>query len=258
MSKFYLPGMLLLASMSGGCVSSRIAQTSDAAQPTPQTVAASASSTRVTPTPMASTAETPTLVTTTTVAAQSPQSPQSPRTTETVVRTDEPAPRHRSWLEERKHMPWEFALTGSGTNDEEFDVGNGLVNVSVGYYVVPEILELSARQGVFFSDDEGGSTVNNWDFQTTVALDLHFPLGCFVPFVGVNVGYFYGDSDGPDDTLAAGPQAGAKIYLKSDAFLQISAQWEFFEDRETALEGTFDDAFDDGQIFYFAGIGLRF
>jgi hypothetical protein len=227
MNKITVLGVLVLATISSGCTTSRIAQTTWAQDPPPRAI-----DSRTTP-------------------------PQSPPPRDRVVVVD----RDRAWAEDRRHKPWEFTLTGSGTNDEDFDIGNGIFNGSAGYYF-NEVLELSVRQGVFFSDDQpvGGSTSTEdvWNFQTRIALDLHFPIGAFVPYVGANVGYIYGDSDGPDDTLAAGPEAGVKIYLKSDAFLQVGAEWEFFEDRGTALEGSFEDSFDQGQIFYFAGFGLRF
>lgn len=133
--------------------------------------------------------------------------------------------------------------------------------MNVGYYFT-EMVELVVRQSASYSDDlpVAGTTDTEsvWNFQTRVALDLHFPIGCFVPYVGVNVGYLYGDSDAPDDTLAGGVEGGAKIYVQPDAFLQAHIEWEFFEDRQQALDNSFRENFDDGAIFYFIGFGLRF
>jgi hypothetical protein len=170
-----------------------------------------------------------------------------------------PPPRPRTIAEERRLVPWEVTLGGSGTNDETFDVGHGQASGSVGYYF-NEWIELVLRQGVSYSDDEGVPGTDGddvWDFQTRVALDLHLPLGMVVPYIGVNVGYLYGDTEVASDTGAAGPEAGVKIYLQSDAFLQVGAEWEFFFDRQDARNQTFEETFDDGQIFYFAGFGLR-
>jgi len=149
-------------------------------------------------------------------------------------------------------MPWEFTVAGGGTNDEDFNVGNGQLNVGVGYYF-NESLELVARQSATYSDDEGqGDDV--WDFQSRVALDFNFPIGTIVPYVGGNVGYLYGNTNATNDTLAAGPEAGIKIYLQSAAFLQIGAEYEFFFETHESLS----DAFETGQMFYNVGLGLRF
>jgi len=156
----------------------------------------------------------------------------------------------------RRATPWEVTLGGGGTNDEHFDVGNGNLNVGVGYYF-NEVFELVVRQSMSYSDDErpgGGDDDDVWDFQTRVALDAHLPLGRFVPYIGANLGYLYGDTRVTNDTLAAGPEAGVKIYLQPDAFLHIGIEYEFFFDTQTNL----DDAFETGQVFYSAGFGLRF
>jgi hypothetical protein len=160
----------------------------------------------------------------------------------------------------RREHPWEVTLGGSGSNDENFDVGGGQLNGSVGYYFSEAAL-LSLRHGVSYADDlaqaPGINTEDVWAFQTRLAFDLHFPLPVVTPYVGALIGYIYGDTP-VDDTFAVGPEAGIKIYVQHDAFVQIGAEWLFFTDRETAEESTFEDVFEDGQIFYFAGLGLRF
>lgn len=156
--------------------------------------------------------------------------------------------------EDRRDVPWEVTLAGGGTNDEDFDIGNGSLDASVGYYF-NEVVELVARQSVFFSDDEGvlADDEDVWAFQSRIALDLHLPLGRFVPYVGASVGYLYGDIP-TDETGSAGPEAGVKIYLQRAAFLQIGAEWQFFFDEQD----TINDAFEEGQLFYNVGFGLRF
>ena len=199
------------------------------------------------------------------VRTQPTQNPPPPvRTTQDPVRTQPPPPpppERRSFTEERRRHPWEFTIGGTGSNDDKWDVGSGSGSASVGYYF-NEMIELSARQSAAYSDDVpvagATSTESVWLFQTRIALDVHFPIGMFVPYIGANIGYLYGDSAIVDDTLAAGPEAGAKIYLQPDAFLQVHVEWEFFENRQDALESTFRENFDEGGIFYFVGIGLRF
>jgi hypothetical protein len=252
MSNLHLSGVLVLTAITGACASPRNAQTT----PLPETLLPPESLTQDPP----RRTDDRTLRTTEPVRQDPP-----PRVEDRTVRTaqpvrQDPPPRRddRSILEERQKTPWEVTLSGVGTNDEEFNVGNGQLAVSVGYYFT-EVLELVVRQGVSYSDDEGSvgggaSDDDVWNFQSRVALDVHIPMGNFVPYVGGNVGYLYGDTDTLDDTFAIGPEAGVKIYLQKAAFLQLGAEWEFFTDRKSSI----DDTFEDGQLFYFAGFGLRF
>ena len=165
-----------------------------------------------------------------------------------------PPPPRDGRRDDRRDVPWEVTASGGGTNDEDFNVGNGSLNASVGYYFT-EMIELVGRQTVFYSDDEGilGDDEDVWAFQSMLGLDLHIPLGKVVPYVGGSVGFLYGDIPA-DETMAAGPEAGVKIYLQRAAFFHAGAAWQFFFDEQE----TIDDAFTDGQIFYTVGFGLRF
>lgn len=151
---------------------------------------------------------------------------------------------------ERKHQPWEVTVAGSGANDQDFNAGSAGLNASVGYYFT-EIFELVFRQNAAFADAGSGSR-DIWNFGSAVALDVHIPLGAVVPFVGVNAGFNYGDT--VEESWMAGPEAGVKIYFKSDVFLQVIAQWDFVFD----VNNRVGDAFDDGTIFYGLGLGARF
>ena len=141
---------------------------------------------------------------------------------------------------------WELTLGGSGGNDKDFNDGNVNIDVSVGYYFTDQ-LELSVRQNIGYNDD--------WSAATRLALDYHFSFGQdqpVVPFVGIELGYLYGDDTG--DTWAAGPEAGLKFYVNDTTFIfgQVAYQF-FFEDSDDA-----DDAFEDGSFVYSLGIGFRF
>lgn len=174
-------------------------------------------------------------------AAPAPQGAQQPQAAKPQARAD------------RRDVPWEVTLSGGGTNDEEFNVGNGSLDASVGYYFT-EVLELVGRQSVGYSEDELPAPDDEiWAFKSTIGLNLHIPLGNVAPYVGGNVGWLYGDNP-PDETMTAGPEAGVKIYLQRAAFLQAGAAWQFFFDEQDTL----DDAFEEGQIFYTVGFGLRF
>lgn len=150
----------------------------------------------------------------------------------------------------RAANPWEFTLNGAGASDEKFRAGGVQVAGSFGYYF-SEMLELSVRQNVSYADAGVGSP-ELWDGASRVALDFHFPIDRFVPYVGVNGGYIYGDS--VHDTLVAGPEAGVKFYVKPDTFLQFGVEYGFTFESSDRI----DDAFDNGSFFYELGFGVRF
>ena len=144
---------------------------------------------------------------------------------------------------------WEFTLGGSGSSDKDFDTGSASVNASIGYFLT-EGLELSLRQGATFADSGDGSDF--WNGSTRGALDYHFDLDRFRPFVGGNFGGFYGDS--VTETWAAGLEAGLKFYVKPQTFIFAMGEYQWlFKDSENA-----DDNFDDGRFLYSLGLGFNF
>jgi hypothetical protein len=159
---------------------------------------------------------------------------------------DLPAVQDRS----RDHQPWEFTLGGSGVSDKHWNAVNAGVNASAGYYFT-DVIELTARQSASWVDTGPGSG-DKFAFGTTVAIDFHIPLDIFQPFVGANIGYLYGN--GINDTWAAGPEAGVKIYIKSDVFIVVFGEWEVAWHENQTL----GQALDDGAWFYSVGLGARF
>jgi hypothetical protein len=151
---------------------------------------------------------------------------------------------------DRQHQPWEFTLGGSGVSDKHWNAVDAGVNASAGYYFT-DVIELTARQSASWVDTGPGSG-DKFAFGTTVAIDFHIPLDVFQPFVGANIGYLYGN--GINDTWAAGPEAGVKIYIKSDVFIVVFGEWEVaWHENET-----FGQALDEGAWFYSVGLGARF
>ena len=102
--------------------------------------------------------------------------------------------------------PWEVTLGGSGVNGSRFNGFSGTSTAASG------ISSATTSKSVFVSrwTTPMSASVRAWNGSTPpVAVDLHFPLGDmgqFQPFVGVNLGYVYGDA--VNDTWEA-PLKGA-------------------------------------------------
>ena len=145
---------------------------------------------------------------------------------------------------------WELTLAGQGSNDNDFESTSFGVNGSLGYFFTDN-LELAVRQNINYTDALSGGEGSAWNGQTVLALDFHFDLGRWQPFIGANIGYAYGEST--NDTWVAGPEAGVKYFVTQSAFIQLLAQYEFFFDNGDDI----DSSFDDGAFFYSLGIGLK-
>jgi hypothetical protein len=81
---------------------------------------------------------------------------------------------------------------------------------------------------------------------TALALDWHFDLGQWQPYIGANVGFAYGDLN---DTGFAGPEGGVKYFVNSTTYIEASVAYSWFFDS--------DEDLDDGQFVYGLGIGFR-
>jgi hypothetical protein len=145
--------------------------------------------------------------------------------------------------------PWELTLGGTGANSSRFDGFSAAVEGSIGYFFT-DMLEVSVRQNLTFTDI-GPKQLNG---ATRIALDLHFPLGDqgqFVPFIGANGGYVYGDS--VNDTWELAPEGGIKVFISNTSFIFGTIEYEWFLNRHSG-SGV---AFHEGTINYTLGIGAR-
>jgi hypothetical protein len=142
---------------------------------------------------------------------------------------------------------WELTLSGSGRNGPDFNGTDFGVNFSLGYFATKE-LEIAVRQSVNYADDQGAGSV--WDGTTDLALDYHFDLGRWQPYIGANIGYRYGEVH---NTFQAGPEAGVKYFVNASTFIQLGVQYEFFFDNDSRAS----DAFSDGQFIYGLGLGFK-
>lgn len=140
---------------------------------------------------------------------------------------------------------WEFTLGGSGYADNEFDSGAFTLGGSIGYFYT-ENWEIGLRQTLGFT-----SSGERWRGSSRLATDYHFLLGKFVPFIGANIGYIYGDDF--DDTWAAAPEVGVKFYVHENTFIFAVGEYQFFFDKARDA----DDNFDDGQFALTVGVGFN-
>lgn len=102
----------------------------------------------------------------------------------------------------RGAMPLEVVVAGVGGSNDRFNAGGAEAAVSIGYYL-NDVVKISVRQNGSYSD-QGKNAPEIWNSTCRAALDLHLPLGIFVPYVGVNFGYVYGDT--VRDSMMAGPR----------------------------------------------------
>jgi hypothetical protein len=143
---------------------------------------------------------------------------------------------------------WEIILGGNGQATTEFKRdaagnpgGQFGATLSLGYYL-NDNLELAARQSLAYA------TSGTWVGYTRAAIDYNFQMDKLVPFLGVNVGYNYGNK-GRTDSWGAAPEAGIKYYLQDKAFLFGMAEYSVpFRGR---------GPLDDGTWIFTLGLGVN-
>lgn len=142
---------------------------------------------------------------------------------------------------------WELTLSGQGRHGPDLNGTDFGVDFTLGYFLTKE-LELAVRQSVQYADDQGPGSA--WAGTTGIALDYHFDMGRWQPYIGANIGFRYGDVH---NTFEAGPEAGVKFFVNSTTFIQLGVQYEFFFDKDSDASS----AFSDGQFVYGLGIGFK-
>ena len=141
----------------------------------------------------------------------------------------------------------EFALSGTGTSDKDFENGGFGITGNYGYYLDQNWM-VGVRQ-TFSWADSGDS---NWIGSTRGAVDYHFGTGRWRPFIGANLGFVYGDD--VDGTGIVSPEVGLKYYANQTTFIYGMAEYQvFFEDSDD-LEANYDDS----AFVYTVGVGFNF
>lgn len=136
---------------------------------------------------------------------------------------------------------WALQLSGAGANDQDFDGGAANLNASLGYFMSKEA-QVGIRQGITWTDATGGSA---WTGDTRLFLDYHFDADRWQPYVGVFIGYIYGDV--AEESWIGGPEVGVKYFVNSTTFIDVNAAYAF----------NLEEGLDSGSFFYGLGVGFR-
>lgn len=140
---------------------------------------------------------------------------------------------------------WEITLGGGGNADNHFNTGGFNLGGSFGYFLTDN-WETGIRQSVGFS-----SSPDRWRGSTRGAVDYNFQLGKFVPFIGANLGYVYGEDF--DNTWAAAPEIGLKYFVLDKTFIFATGEYQFFFRHARDI----DNRFKDGQFAITFGVGFN-
>ncbi len=144
---------------------------------------------------------------------------------------------------------WELQLLGAGSNDVNFEGGGFTATAQIGYYFTDQ-WQVLVRQSASYTDTGADSV---WSGSTRLGGAYHFNYSDdqrFVPYLGVNLGYIYGDVN---DTFIAGPELGLRFFVNDTTFITGSVSYEFlFDSTDDA-----DSSFSDGQFVYGLGIGFQ-
>jgi outer membrane protein W len=140
----------------------------------------------------------------------------------------------------------ELTLAGSGASNKQLTTNSISLNGSLGYFMTKD-LELSLRQSASYSKIAHGGDL--FSGSTRVAVDYHFDLGNFRPFVGGNLGYAYG-THGFSDSWEIAPEAGVKYFMNATTFLYGQIEYQIF------FRNGNGPSFNQGSFVYSLGLGL--
>jgi len=154
-----------------------------------------------------------------------------------------------SWADTPTQGARELSISGAGSSDKEFNDNAFAMEVSYGYYLSPATT-FGVRQLASVTDSEGNNS--NWNGATRFFYDYHLGQENLRPYLGINIGYLYGES--VEDTFIAGPELGLKYYVLQSTFVVGQLEYQvLFEDTSDA-----NDRFDDGAYIYSIGMGYNF
>jgi len=139
-----------------------------------------------------------------------------------------------------KQGDWAVTFTADGTAQKDLDTFDASLTSGPEYFLTDQI-SIGLKNTLSLAD--GGSNRNGairafgfWNFD----------LGRWVPYIGANIGYAYGDSI--NDDFIAGPEGGVRYFVNSTTYIQANLAYEF----------NLNEGFDEGAWFYGLGIGFKF
>lgn len=146
----------------------------------------------------------------------------------------------------------EFSISGTGSNDAEFDRGTFGIVGEHGWYLQPNMV-LGVRQSVNYASIKGENLRNDyWNGSTRGYIDYQFGSDLLRPFVGGSLGLIYGD--GNNNSAFAGLEGGAKYYVLPSTFLLTRVEYQWFFDTADDIGSSFSE----GAFAYTLGVGYNY
>lgn len=141
-----------------------------------------------------------------------------------------------------------FTISGSGSNDKDFDNGAYGVSGELGYFLTDQ-WQAGIRQSVNgFAGDE---VPNSWNGATRGFVEYNFLDGTYRPYLGANLGGIYGEN--VKNTGTAGLEAGLKLYVLEKTYINFGVEYAFlFND-----EDDFQNKSNNGIYLYSIGVGFN-
>ncbi len=147
----------------------------------------------------------------------------------------------------------EFSISGTGTNDRNFDSGSFGVTGDLGWYVRPDVVA-GVRQSINYASIKGESVKDDfWNGSTRGYLNLQFLEDRARPFVGASLGAIYGD--GVKNSTFAGLELGMKYYVQTKTYFLARAEYQFFFSSSSDASDAFRKS---GAWAYTVGLGYNF
>lgn len=147
----------------------------------------------------------------------------------------------------------EFSISGTGSNDQDFNSGSFGVTGDLGWYLQDHMVG-GVRQSINYASIEDEDTKDDfWNGSTRGYLNYQFLTDRTRPFVGGSLGGIYGE--GVEDSTFAGLEGGVKYYVLPTTYFLARVEYQFFFSSSSDA----DDAFqDDGAWAYTVGLGFNY
>jgi hypothetical protein len=117
----------------------------------------------------------------------------------------------------------EIQVSAGFFHAQNSDTGNLNADISYGYYLSPG-WELGLRQALNYNFVDRGS--DSWQATTTPFILYNFRVSeILVPYLGISGGAVWNDRD---VTGTMGPNAGLKLFIASQTFINLGYRYEWF------------------------------